>query len=130
MKKQNKRKPYDTDLSDSQWEIITPFIPPPRKIGKPRSVDIREVINAIFYVLKSGCPWRLLPNDFPKWQLVYYYFRSWKKQEIWKTIHDQLRGQVRVKEGRNEDPSAGIIDSQSVKTAKKGGLVAMTLARR
>jgi len=130
MQAQNKRKSYETDLTDRQWNIIAPLLPPPSKEGKPRRVDIREVINAIFYVLRSGCPWRLLPNDFPKWQLVYYYFCRWKKQGVWKNIHDSVRAKVREKEGRNKEPSAGIIDSQSVKTVKKGDLVAMMLVRR
>ena len=79
-KQKTKRKPYATDLSEAEWAIIEPLLPPPSKEGKPRTVDIREVINAILYLLKSGCAWRLLPNDFPKWQLVYYYFRTWKKK--------------------------------------------------
>ena len=129
-KQKTKRKPYATDLADAEWAIIEPLLPPPSKEGKPREVDIREVVNAIIYLLKSGCTWRLLPNDFPKWDTVYYYFRTWKKKGIWKEVHDKLRGKVRVKEGKHEQPTAGIIDSQSVKTSKKGGFVAMTLVRR
>ncbi len=129
-KQKIKRKTYTTDLTDAEWAIMEPLLPPPSKEGKPREVDIREVVNAIIYLLKSGCTWRLLPNDFPKWDTVYYYFRIWKKKGAWKEVHDTLRGKVRVKAGKKEQPTAGIIDSQSVKTAKKGDFVAMTLVRR
>jgi putative transposase len=131
MQKQNKEKSkYETDLTDDQWKIIAPLLPAPKPGGRPRSIDIREVINAIFYLLKSGCTWRLLPNDFPHWRTVYDYFNAWKKDGTWKRIHDKLRDKVRLKAGKKKQPTAGIIDSQSVKTAKKGGFVAMTLARK
>lgn len=128
--KQQKRKPYSTDLTDKQWNIIKPLLPPPKKEGHPREVDIREIMNAIIYVVKSGCDWRMLPHDFPKWQLVYYYFRTWKKDGAWKHVHDTLRGKVRKKAGKKEQPTAGIVDSQSVKTTEKGGFVAMTLVKK
>ena len=126
----HKRKPYDSDLTDKQWEIIEPLIPPSRPGGRKRTVDIREVVNAIVYVLRSGCVWRLLPNDFPKWQAVYYYFSLWKKDGTWKKIHDEIRGQVRLKARKKKQPTAGVIDSQSVKTAEKGGFVGMMLVRK
>ena len=129
MKDQKKRKPYESDLTDEEWRIIAPLVPHSKE-GKPRTVDIREILNAITYVLKSGCSWRLLPHDFPKWQLVYYYFRFWKKKGYWKDIHDSLRGKVRTASGKQIEPTAGILDSQSVKTVKKGGFVAMTLVKR
>jgi putative transposase len=129
-KKSNKRKAYDSDLTDKQWEIIAPLIPPAKPGGRKRTVNIREVISAIIYVLRSGCVWRLLPNDFPKWQAVYYYFSLWKKDGTWKKIHDEIRGQVRVKVGKKKEPTAGVIDSQSVKTTEKGGFVAMMLVRK
>jgi putative transposase len=130
MKKQKKRKSYESDLTDSEWNIIEPLLPPPSKEGTPRKINIREVINAINYLLKSGCTWRLLPHDFPDWRSVYYYFRTWKKNGDWKRIHDRLRDKVRLSVGKKVKPTAGIIDSQSVKTVKKGDFVAMTLVKR
>lgn len=129
MKNQKKRKLYESDLTDEEWRIIEPLLPQSKE-GKPRIVEIREIINAINYLLKSGCSWRLLPHDFPKWQLVYYYFQFWKKKGRWKEMHDQLRAKVRVALGKKIEPTAGIIDSQSVKTVKKGNFVAMTLVKR
>ena len=129
MKDHKKRKPYESDLTDEEWRIIAPLVPR-SKDGQPRTVDIRESMNAITYVLKSGCSWRLLPHDFPKWQLGYYYFRFWKKNGHWKDIHDALRGKVRTASGKQIEPTAGMLDSQSVKTVKKGGFVAMTLVKR
>jgi putative transposase len=126
---QKKRISYETDLTGKEWKIIEPLLPQSKE-GKPRTVNIREIINAINYLLKSGCSWRLLPHDFPKWQLVYYYFRFWQKKGYWQEIHDQLRGKVRLAAGKKMEPTAGIIDSQSVKTVKKGDFVAMMLAKR
>ena len=131
MQNQNKKQEsYPTDLTDKQWEIIAPLIPPAKPGGRERETDIREIINAIFYLLKSGCQWRMLPQDFPKWQTVYDYFRKWKKNGTWKKIHDKLRDKVRLKSGKKKQPTAGIIDSQTVKTAKKGGFVAMMLVKK
>ena len=129
-KNKNKRKVYDSDLTDKQWEIIQPLVPAPKPGGRSRNIDIREIINAIFYLLRSGCVWRLIPNDFPKWQIVYYYFSLWKKDGTWKKIHDEIRGQVRVKAGKKKEPTAGVIDSQSIKTTEKGGFVGMMLVKR
>jgi transposase len=110
------RPSYRTDLSEEQWELLNPLIPPAKPGGRPRKVNIREVINAIFYLLSAGCPWSLLPHDFPKWKTVYHYFRQWRKNGDWERIHDKLRQWVRVSEGREPSPSAAILDSQSVKT--------------
>lgn len=125
-----KRKSYSTDLTDKQWQIILPMIPPAKIGGRPRAINTREVINSVFYVLKTGCDWRMLPHDFPKWQIIYNYFQTWQKNGIWKKIHDKLRDKVRLKAGKKKQPTAGIIDSQSVKTAEKGGFVAMTLVKK
>ena len=126
------RKPYPTDVSDREWDILGPLIPA-RKVsekgGRPPAC-LREVINGIRYVLRSGCAWRLMPHEFPKWRTCYRYFRMWKKDGIWKKIHDGLRGDVREAAGRQRQPSAAIIDSQSVKTTEKGGSTDTTPARR
>jgi putative transposase len=124
------RKPYETDLSDAEWVLVLSLLPRPGKRGRPRQADMREVISAIMYLLKSGCTWRLLPNDFPQWEQVYYYFQKFSKDGTWKKVHDTLRSAVRVKAGKKERSTAGIIDSQSVKTPKKGGFVAMMLVKR
>ena len=115
------RPSYPTDLTDAQWKILAPQIPPAKPSGRPRGTDMREVINAIFYLLRSGCAWRLLPHDFPPWQTVYTYFLQWKKDRTWKAIHDTLHEKLRKQDGRESQPSAAIIDSQSVKTTEKGG---------
>lgn len=124
------RLPYPSDLTDTEWGILGPLIPPAKPGGRKRTVDIREIINAILYLLRTGCAWRMLPHDFPKWQTVYTYFRNWRQDGTWQMINDTLRRQVRIQEGREAEPSAAILDSQSVKTTEKGGLAAMTLARK
>ena len=125
-----KRKAYQSDLTDRQWKHVEPLIPTAKPGGRPRTMDMREIMNAVVYVVKSGCDWRMMPHDFPDWHIVYYYFDAWKKDGTWKTMHDVLRGKVRKKAGKKEQPTAGIIDSQSVKTAEKGGFVAMMLVKR
>lgn len=115
------RKAYSTDLSDQQWLLIQPFLPPPAHLGRQRITDLREVVNAILYMLRSGGAWRLLPHDFPPWQTIYRYFRAWLAAGIWEHIHTVLREKLREKVGRQATPSAGILDSQSVKiTWQKG----------
>ena len=116
------RKAYATDLTDAEWALLAPFIPPPEPGGRPRSTDMREVCNAIFYLLRGGCAWRLLPHEFPKWKTVYHYQRAWRRAELWEQILSVLRERLRVSAGREAQPSACIIDSQSVKTTERGGV--------
>src|SRR5512135_2064797 len=119
------RRDYPSDLSKREWAILEPLIPPAKPGGHPRTTDMREVLNAILYLDRTGCQWRALPHEFPPWSTVWSYFRTWHNDGTWKRMHTALREQVRVKAGRKATPSAAIIDSQSVKTAQKGGLVAM-----
>jgi putative transposase len=121
---------YPSDLSDEQWNLIKRKIPPAKPGGRPRTVNLREVVNGILYVVRTGCAWRLLPHDLPPWGTVHYYYRKWRLDKVWQTIHDCLRAQVRKKEGRETSPSAAIIDSQSVKTTEKGGRAAAMMRAR
>jgi transposase len=124
------RTAYPTDLTDAQWRIIEKRIPAVKPGGRPRSVDVRAVINGILYLVRTGCSWRQLPHDFPPWGTVHYYYRRFRLSGVWQKIHDALRDKVRVGNGRKASPSAAIVDSQSVKTTEKGGRAATTRARR
>ena len=115
------RKTYPSDLNDVEWLILLPLIPAVKTGGRPRTRDMRDVLNAIFYILRSGCAWRMLPHDFPAWQTVYGYFRAWRKAGVWEQMNAVLREAVREQAGREAEPSAGIIDSQSVKTTETKG---------
>lgn len=114
-------KTYPSDLSDLEWEKIAPvFKVDYSRGGRPPKHSRRQILNAIFYVAKTGCQWRFLPTTYPPWQTVYTYFRKWQMNDIFERLNHRLRKAVRLLVGRDEDPSAGIIDSQSVKTAEKG----------
>jgi transposase len=112
---------YPSDLTDDQWTMLEPMVPKPSPEGRPVIHERRAIINGILYVLRSGCPWRLLPLDFPAWQTVYYYFRRWQGEGVWEQMLLTLRMQMRTKQGRHPDPSAAVIDSQSIKTSSVRG---------
>ena len=114
-----KQRSYPTDLTDREWSIIEPLLPPPKTGGSKRTTDLREVVNAILDLLHEGCQWRALPNDFPPYQTVRTYFDRWKRRQIWQKINTVLRETLRLADGREATPSAASIDSQSVKTGEK-----------
>jgi putative transposase len=115
------RRAYQTDLSDAEWSCLESHLPAAKANGRPRLHSLREILDAIFYVLRSGCAWRLLPHDFPPWKTVYHYFRFWRLDGTWERMHTALRQRVRVRLKRNPKPSAAIVDSQSIKTTGVGG---------
>jgi putative transposase len=109
-------------MSDSQWHYIKELIPSAKSGGRPRSLDMRQVINAMFYLVVGGIQWRMLPKEYPNWKSVYHYFRQWRQDGTWQRIHDALRAKVRRKAGRHKHPTAGCADSQSVKTTAIAGI--------
>jgi putative transposase len=117
------RKPYPSDVTDAQWAVLEPLVPAVRPGGRPRKHDMRAVLNALFYLAREGCSWRALPHDFPPWRTAYNYFRDWQADGTWPALLECLRRQARHAAGRDPDPSAACIDSQSVKTAHGGAAV-------
>jgi putative transposase len=113
---------YPTDLSDTEWALLAPMIPPPKPGGRPPKWTRRELLDGIFYLVRSGCQWRLLPHEFPPWQTVYHYFRCWRLDGTWEDLNTTLRELERTRQGRDPQPSGCILDSQSVRTTSAGGI--------
>ncbi len=115
------RPAYPTDLTDAQWALIAPLLPPPKPGGRQRTVNLREILDAIFYLLRTGCAWRMLPHDLPPYRSVFYWFRQWQRDGTFERLHTALHLQLRVALGREPEPSVALLDSQSVKSTEKGG---------
>jgi putative transposase len=115
------RRAYQSDLSDAEWSCLESYLPAPKANGRPRIYPLREILNAIFYIVRSGCAWRLLPHEFPPWKTIHHYFRIWRIDGTWERLHTALRHRLRIRLKRDPQPSAAIVDSQSVKTTGVGG---------
>ena len=114
------RQVYPTDLNDTEWSRIKPYLPVASKTGRPLEHGWREILNGIFYILRGGCSWRMMPHDLPPWKTVYHYFRIWRKDGSWERWNKLLREKVRLKNGKKRQPSATVLDSQSIKTSEGG----------
>jgi putative transposase len=113
--------PYPSDLTDEEWTILAPLIAPGKQAGHPQGLDLRRIVDAAFYLLRTGCQWRALPHDFPPWTAVFYHYAKWRRRGTWERINAALRERQRLAQGRPAQPSAAIIDSQSVRTTEAGG---------
>lgn len=113
--------PYPSDLTDKEWAILGPFITPGRQAGRPHMFELRRIVDAVFYVLRTGCQWRALPHDLPPWTAVFYHYAKWRSRGTWERINAALRERHRVTQGRAAQPTAAIIDSQSARTTEAGG---------
>lgn len=121
---------YSSDLTDDEWELISHHFVIYKGHCRPRKHPYRELINGILYVMRTGCQWRMTPNDFPPWDSLYHYYRKWQRDGTWDAIHDELRRKIRLAANKEETPSVAIIDSQSVKTVQKGGKEVMMPVRK
>ena len=123
-------KRYSSDLSDKEWDLIEPLIPLAKPGGRPRSIDTRAIMNAVFYLLRTGCQWRMLPKDFPAWGTVHYYYRRWRLEGTLFKLHEYLRKKTRLLHNKGAQPTSSIMDSQSVKTTEKRGFGVMMEIKR